>query len=67
MVQMMKSSVFRIQLGASRRKGGALRLRPSATGAPGTSLTALSQKGLIFGRGEDGAWDEASVGYPVVR
>ncbi|CAG9462135.1 unnamed protein product [Pedinophyceae sp. YPF-701] len=54
--------------------------RPSARIAPGArasrlrsavrasnSATATEAAGLIFGLGNDGDWDDASVGYPVVR
>lgn len=32
-----------------------------------TSPSTSSQPGLIFGLGQEGAWDEAGVGHPVVR
>lgn len=44
------------------RPAAQLRPQASANGA-----TATQQLGLLMGRGEDGAWDDALVGNPVVR
>jgi len=53
--------------GHNPSSNGTAPLNGTAAVAEPQTLPYTSTKGLIFGTGETGAWDEASVGSPVVR